>query len=60
MVIPLSSGHLIPGGNHGPRHGGYAISAYEALIRRVRTPSARRSSQVHPPVVRRVDRATSA
>jgi len=34
------------------------IRAYEALIRRVRTRSARRSSQVHPAVVRRVDRAT--
>src|SRR5215510_7934393 len=48
MVILLSSGPLIPGGDHGPRHGGYAISAYEALTWRVRTRSARRSSQGSP------------
>src|SRR5262245_51201062 len=48
LRLPLSSGPLIPGGNHGPRHGGYAISAYEALTWRVRTRSARRSSQGSP------------
>src|SRR5215510_11385043 len=60
MVILLSSGPPIPGGNHGPRYGGYAMSAYEALTRRVRTRSGRRSSQGSPSAVRRVDRATSA
>src|SRR5262245_57847496 len=48
LRLPLSSGPLIPGGDHGPRHGGYAISAYEALTWRVRTRSARRSSQGSP------------